>query len=910
MGIHRSADDSPTVIEHKGLEQFLKGKFGNGGDNLFVDANGIMRRIMDNDLNGNGLFDLVLPNSHGYDERAPTFVYTRKDEGWSRAQLPHDSGWMSKAVDVDGDGYLDLVIANGENGVTSELKSYIYWGGKDGLTGEYTAFDTIGAYDVAVCDINGDGLNDVIFGTAWHDHHNAGIPLYQKVFIQTSPRRFAEATEAYKLPGTATVSLLCEDLNGDGYPELVLANYREGYRNDTDSFVYWGSRNGFDAANRTRLPTRHALQVLAADLNGDGYKELIFTGGSRLTIYWNDQGAFRPDNRFVLEIPGMDSMFSRGHLTADVADVDGDGIVELVIGTIDGVEIRKATCLEVVAQKLPCYGVAWVKAADIGNTGRLDIIASHYCSRKTYDTESLVFWNSDQGYSVERTTAFLTHGPMGCTAADLDNDGIKEIIFCNTMSGPSQFDPEFPVFVYFGTPDNKYEIAQRKEYPVPMMCHTYAAADVDNDGYVELLVTTANGVRVFKGTSDGPDPSRYYDVKHSADKSVAIGGVLISDFNRNGWIDLIMSPWLYGDPVKDLDHSVFVYFGGPDGYSLDRRLALPSNIGSAQAVLLADIDNDGYLDFLYGDNDGFIGVHYGGPDGFDSQRRGQIRLKDYNGALILGLSAADVDNDGWPELFVTTAGHYNRKASHLYVLRNGRERFPDDDVVVFETGGTAGFPSLADMNGNGALDLLLPFYSTTETRELPARIFYGDGKGNFDWHNPLTIDCPSSIAFCPVDLTGNGFPDLFICCHRDNLGHRVNSRLIMNGPEGLRIAEAQQIPGYGPHSFTAKNQGNARDRSDSEYYTSPVFACAAPRRIEWQGETPFATSLAFRFRFGADAEATTSAGWGEAVTQSGSRIDAPDGTQCMQYQVSFRAPGLVSSPKLSAVTIHCGATGL
>ena len=51
------------IVDHRGLEQFKKGTFAGGGDNLFIDANGVMRRIFDNDLNGDGIFDIVLPNS-------------------------------------------------------------------------------------------------------------------------------------------------------------------------------------------------------------------------------------------------------------------------------------------------------------------------------------------------------------------------------------------------------------------------------------------------------------------------------------------------------------------------------------------------------------------------------------------------------------------------------------------------------------------------------------------------------------------------------------------------------------------------------------------------------------------------------------------------------------------------------
>lgn len=888
-------------IEHRGHAQFLKGAFGNAGANLFVDANGVIRRIMDNDLNGDGIFDIVLPNSHGYIERAPTFIYALKDGKWEQVELPHDSCWMPKVADVDGDGYPDLIIANGENGVTSELQSFIYWGGPHGLTGEYTAFDTIGAYDAAVCDITGSGLPAIIFTTAWQDHHNAGKPLHQKIFLQTSPRQFTDATDIYRLPGLATTALLCEDLNGDGYPELVLANYREGYQYDTDSFIYPGTTDGFDTLNPVRLPTHCALQVLAADLNRDGFKELIFTGGNQVMIYWNDKGVFCPDHRLILDIPGTNTQFSTGMLSADVADVDGDGVQELVVGTAGGIEIRKATDLRQIWKTLPCDSCSGITLADIHNTGRPDVIASRYCSTKSYDLDSLVFWNSENGYHADNVTAFATHGPMGCTAADLDNDGVKEIIFCNTMQGPSQYDPEFPVFVYFGTPDHQYQT--RREYPVMFSGHTYLPVDIDNDGQVELIVSSWEGVRIFSGSPIGPDPADCCTLVHTPGKAAGVGGVLVGDINHDGWLDLIMTPWIYGNSEQELENSVFVYFGGPDGFSNDRRMVLPCYLGVALAVLLVDINNDGYLDFLYGDAEGFVGVYYGGPDGFSRERHGKITLKDHNGAYIMGLAAADIDGDGWPELLVTTAGHYTRQPSYLYVLRDGQNNFPPDQQSMFETGGTTGFPALADLFGSGHLDLLLPFYSTTETRELPARIFRGDGEGNFDWANPLTIDCLASIAFCPVDLTGNGYPDLFICCHRNNVGHIVNSKLIMNGPDGLDVEHAQDILGYGPHCFTLSNQGNVRDRSDKEEYTSPVFACANPLRLAWQGETPFNTALSFQVRFGHSEEETVSSSWSDPISESGSALHTPAGTNYMQYQVTFHAPGLVNSPTLTAVTI-------
>ena len=156
-----------------------------------------------------------------------------------------------------------------------------------------------------------------------------------------------------------------------------------------------------------------------------------------------------------------------------------------------------------------------------------------------------------------------------------------------------------------------------------------------------------------------------------------------------------------------------------------------------------------------------------------------------------------------------------------------------------------------------------------------------------------------------MDLNGNGYPDLFICCHRNDLGHIVNSKLIMNGPDGLDLDNAQDILGYGPHCFTSTHQGNALNRSDCEHYTSPVFPCAKPVSLAWQGETPFKTSISFALRFGNTPEDVTEARWSESISEKVNAVSAPGGTKYMQYQVTFRASGLVNSPRMTSVEIEC-----
>ena len=66
----------PKRWTHGGFAAFRQGEFDNGGDNLYATASGAVEWIHRTDVNGDGHVDLVFPNSHGYDERGPTWIYT------------------------------------------------------------------------------------------------------------------------------------------------------------------------------------------------------------------------------------------------------------------------------------------------------------------------------------------------------------------------------------------------------------------------------------------------------------------------------------------------------------------------------------------------------------------------------------------------------------------------------------------------------------------------------------------------------------------------------------------------------------------------------------------------------------------------------------------------------------------
>ena len=894
---------------HRGFEDFARGWFDAGGTNLYVNAKGIIETIHRTDINNDGYVDIVMANSHGYIERGPTWIYKPgKEPGkdWPRQELPNDSGWMSRIIDLDGDGYNDLIVVNGENGVTSELPSYIYWGGPGGLTGQRTELPTVGAYDVAVVDINGDGRLDLIFSSAWFDHHCPGRPKPLTVYVQTKPRQFEDQSQRYGLIGIAATSLACADLTGNGRADLVVGNYRSEFEYDTDSFIYWGTEKGFDTTAPQRLPGHFVQQVLLADLNRDGHKEIIFCGGHQVWIYWNDQGRFSPDNRLIIEAKGFFTMFCVGALRAEVADVDGDGQNELILATEEGIEIRSASDLQAVQTFLALPYASWVSAADLDGDGRLELIASKYDNRVCYETDSAIFWNSSEGFSTERVSWVPTAGAMGNTCGDLDADGQPEIVFNNTMRGPSEFDVTLPVYVYLGSKQADYGVHRRLELPSGGGTYTYAMADLDADGHADLVVTTSHGLRIFPGGPDGPKPDEYVDLRFAETHGRGITQVHVADFNRDGYLDLLAMAGTYDDKPQTMANSSIIFYGSAEGFSVENCENLPTYC-EGQA-LLADFNHDGYLDIITNDKRGYLVILLGGPEGYSRQRMQKIPIDE---TWIGSFNAADLTRNGWLDLVIGVQSHYTRKHTTFHVFYGGPNGYSQKNSIRYTGGYTPGAIAIADIDNDGDLEILVPAYSTGVTRELPARVFRTKA-GEIDFDNPLNLPTNASHAFMAFDLNGNGYLDLVAACHRDNLGHQVDSLIYWNGPEGISPDRTTPIPGLGPHFFTTHDVGNTYTREPTESYFSPAFDMHGqrPTRIQWQAEVPKTTELRFQLRWAQSEAELEQAHWqgpqGEATyyRKSGEYVPPIATTaRWLQYKAIFISPNNCLSPRLREVRV-------
>jgi hypothetical protein len=394
------------------------------------------------------------------------------------------------------------------------------------------------------------------------------------------------------------------------------------------------------------------------------------------------------------------------------------------------------------------------------------------------------------------------------------------------------------------------------------------------------------------------------------DRGHAFHSVLVGDFNRDGWLDLIGCAYTYDDKPETLASSTVVFYGSPEGYSVERSQVLPTFCGGSGQIV--DVDNDGWADFVVYHKRGFLDAYLGGPDGFSQERVWRMPLHGSGAGGLAGITPADLNGDGYLDLICVVMGHYMREQSGFHIMWGGPEGYAPERTEFHPTDASSIMISVADLNNDGHLDLLVPAYSTRFTRELPAHIFWG-GAGGIDFDSPTAIPCDSSCAFLPVDITGNGYVDVLAICHRNDLGHQVDSLLFWNGAEGLSFDEPTRIPAMGPHLASSRDFGNAYTREPLENYVSPAYELLGrrPARISWEATVPENTRLGFQLRGADTEEALAELDWtgpegpGSSYVVSGSPIaHIHAAARWLQYKVALVHANGCGSPQLREVCIE------
>ncbi len=291
-----------------------------------------------------------------------------------------------------------------------------------------------------------------------------------------------------------------------------------------------------------------------------------------------------------------------------------------------------------------------------------------------------------------------------------------------------------------------------------------AVGDFDNDGFPDLYVTGYGRAILYHNNGNGTftDVTAKAGVADAGQWSTSAGWF---DFDKDGWLDLVVTNYLDWSPQNNLwcgeraagyraycnpnnykGQRIKLYRNNHDGTFTD--VSDKSGVGLPEAkgmgVVLADLNNDGWTDIAIANDtwpNFYFQNNHDGTFSDESLLSGIAASEDGRYEAGMGIDAADMDGDGLLDVYIT---HLDFELNRLY-HNNGDGTFTD---VTYSSGignkaitmsGVAakfvdydndGWPDI--VQANGAMVDNVALYHSEVTYKEPLLMFHNLGSGHFE----------------------------------------------------------------------------------------------------------------------------------------------------------------------------------
>ena len=704
------------------------------------------RGVAVGDLDGDGKLDIAVTNEGA--NSASVFHNTSSVGAISyAAKVDFTTGTAPfdiEITDIDADGKPDLATSNKTANTASVFRNTSS-SGTIGASSFAAKVDFTPGTDLRTLnlgDLDGDGLPDMAVANRTSNNLS--------VFRNTStPGTIDASTFAAKVDfttGTNPNGVGIGDVDGNGKPELVISNEPGSLSIFRNTSVSGTINAGSFAAKVDYTTAVGANGVAIGDLNGDGKPDLataIGGGADVVTVFRNrsvvgtiDANSLAPKAEFATTSDVVD---------VAIVDVDGDGKPELVSAnnssnTVSVFQnLTPTTPAPTITSVAPLLG-------KIGDT--ITITGTNFDATTTNNT---VYIGGIKATVVTASTTTLTVTmPAGATVGPVrvtvkERTAVSNKIVGATYSGADQT-------ITAGV------LAEAVDFTAGTGPTGAIAADIDGNGVTDIVLSnfTSNTLSVHRNTSTaGAINGGSFAAKVDVNTGTTPRWLTAHDFDGDGLLDLATAA------------------GGTDNLEVYRNTSMVASVSFAGAVTFAtnndpnvvaasDIDGDGKLD---------IGVTTwnGGAGTTVSLYRNESSNGVINFAAKSDVTTGtgpervafgDVDGDGKHDMAVA-----NSAGNNVSVYRNTGTAGTIDAstfaaAVNFTVGTTPQDVRLADVDGGGALDLLVTNTASNTLSVLRNTAVSGViNVSSFAAKQDFTTGTlPRALAI--GDLSGNGRPDL------------------------------------------------------------------------------------------------------------------------------------------------------
>ncbi len=329
--------------------------------------------------------------------------------------------------------------------------------------------------------------------------------------------------------GTSAIAPASGDFNGDGIPDLVIANFNQGGQGTID--VRIGSGTGtFGPATSYNVSTE-PYSIAIGDFNRDGNADLAvgsYQAGNVDILLGNGDGTFRAP---VTYSAGGDVV------SIIVGDFNGDGIADLATANYNGHSIsmlrgngdgtfQPAALTPLTAATLP-YSVA---AGDFNGDGNTDLVVANSGTASV----TILFGNGQGSFNLPQTysTGAGTSGARAVVVGDFNADGFDDLAVANTGSNN--------VSIFAGSSNGIFAVSPPSVVSTGALDpETIAVGDFNGGGEVDLAVAAFSTGAVGILSGDGAGNFAFTSTVSTGAGASQSYAMVTGDFNGDGVDDIV-----------------------------------------------------------------------------------------------------------------------------------------------------------------------------------------------------------------------------------------------------------------------------------------------------------------------------------------------------------------------------------
>jgi len=650
------------------------------------------------------------------------------------------------AGDLNGDGKPDLVVSYaGYNGMVFGVFHNTSTAGNISFDAavNFTANGQPGSLTIA--DIDHDGKPDLVALTTNSSKVNT-LTVFKNTSAAGVINSSSFATSIDIIANTTATALTVGDMDSDGKPDIILlsatGNNISLLRNISSAGnIAFGANVDFATGTSPS-------QLAIGDLDGDGKPDVVVTNvtDGTISVYLNksQNGNFTASSL----APKVDFGTSNSPTLLNISDMDGDGKPDIlaVNGTDGSISIFhntttagviNASSFDVKAD-IPAQDAKQVPAlldsfclGDIDGDGKPDMVVV---------TDYVAVYHNNPQFVPVISGISPANGPVG-TSATITGKNFNPVAANNIVS--------------FGPVKAKVSSASATQLSVIIPAGaSYGPISVVNTDSELTGYSATPFIPTF--TSKHAISSLDFDPKVDLSVSGQISGLSFSDVDGDGKPDMVVSNlnngYFYASVYRNISTT------GSIAASSFAANADFKTEGAPGPIIMEDINGDGKPDMMVlNKNNGTVSYLQ------NNCTPGTINfatLVDVGGdSYPTGISIADLDGDGRPDLLVVSATSYTSTPLEISQNISSGGKIAFDREVLYDNGKQHQAICVGDIDGDGKPDVILG--NTDNTLSI---LQNNSVNGNIILSAP--IDMPSvtaSISFIKLaDINGDGKPDLII----------------------------------------------------------------------------------------------------------------------------------------------------